>query len=333
MKGRLVPITTSIGISVSPHDGTDTEALLRNADAAMYRAKELGRNNFQFFTSDLHARAVDRLATEIDLRRALERGEFELYYQPVVDLRSGEAVSAEALIRWHHPTRGFVTPHEFIAVAEDCGLIVPIGAWVLDEGARQARRLTDLGFGDTYVSVNVSGRQLCDPTFLDHVRSALEAHGPVRNSLGIEITESAALGDPDRALAILDECKRAGLLVLLDDFGTHYSSLTYLKKFPIDVIKIDKSFIDGLPDDSDNSGIVRGIVALGRGLGCQVLAEGVESAGQAAWLGENACDSATGYHYARPMTAAQFERWLTRARAQGVTASRCTSGALVEIRA
>jgi diguanylate cyclase (GGDEF)-like protein/PAS domain S-box-containing protein len=311
---RLLHVTTSIGISVYPSDGTEPEDLLRNADAAMYRAKDLGRNTFQFFTSDMHAEAVDRLATEIDLRHGLDKGEFELYYQPVIDLRAGAAVSAEALIRWHHPTRGLVPPNEFIGIAEETGLIVPIGAWVLQEGARQARRLADLGFNECYISVNVSGRQLRDPTFLEHVRAALSESGPVANSFGIEITESSALGDPDRALAVLDECKRLGLLILLDDFGTHYSSLTYLKKFPIDVIKIDKSFVDGLPDDTDDCGIVKAVVALGQGLDCEVLAEGVESVVQATWLAENECCYATGYFYARPMPVPEFEQWLFRSR-------------------
>jgi len=281
INGRLLHVTTSMGISVYPADGTTIESLLGNADMAMYRAKDQGRNTFQFFTRDMHAAAVIRLSTEIDLRHGLANGEFELYYQPVIDLRSGAAVSAEALIRWHHPTRGLVPPNEFIGIAEETGLIVPMGAWVLHEGARQARRLADLGFDRCYISLNVSGRQLRDPAFLDHVRMALNASCPKANSLGLEITESAALGDPDRALALLDECKRLGLLILLDDFGTHYSSLMYLKKFPIDVIKIDKSFIDGLPDDTDDTGIVKSILTLGQGLHCQVLAEGVESAEQA----------------------------------------------------
>lgn len=213
----------------------------------MYRAKELGGNNFQFVTGDMHAAAIDRLTTEIDLRRGLANGEFELYYQPVVDVHSGVPVSAEALIRWHHPTRGLVPPSEFIAIAEETGLIVEIGAWVLRESARQARRLTDLGFDSCYISLNVSGRQVRDPAFLDHVRTALERSRSVAKSLGIEITESAALGDPDRALKVLDECKRLGLRVLLDDFGTHYASPTYLKKFPIDVIRLTSRSLTDYP--------------------------------------------------------------------------------------
>ncbi len=314
ISGRVLHLTTSLGVSVFPTDSEDHEHLLRNADSAMYHAKERGRNTSVYFTRDMHRAAVNRLATEIDLHVGLENGEFELYYQPVIDVRTGVTVSAEALLRWHHPERGLVPPDEFIAIAEESNLILPVGVWVAQMAARQARRLTDLGIDKFYLSFNVSARQLRDPGFLGHIVDALDGAKPARYSLGIEITESAALGDPDLASAVLDECKRLGLVILLDDFGTHYSSLTYLKKFPIDVIKIDRSFVAGLPDDIDDCGIVKAIVALGLGLDCVVLAEGVETPVQADWLAKNNCFYATGYLYAKPMPAAEFEAWLIASR-------------------
>ncbi|GAC1309165.1 MAG: hypothetical protein NVSMB21_15370 [Vulcanimicrobiaceae bacterium] len=308
--GQPTYVTTSMGISVYPDDDADPRNLLRNADTAMYEAKDLGRNGFQFFRRDMHDAAVARLAIERDLRLALERGEFALHFQPVFDIASGAVVSAEGLLRWNHPERGPIAPEGFIAIAEETGLIVPIGAWVLREGARQARRLGDLGFTQCYVSVNVSGVQLRDASFVDHVASALAAHRVERGTLGIEITESVALADTERALPLLEACSRAGLVILLDDFGTQYSSLAYLKKFPIDVIKIDKLFVDGLPENGDDRGIVQGIVALGAALDCTVLAEGVETVAQARWLATNGCRYGTGFLYARPMDADRFATWM-----------------------
>jgi len=310
VNGHVLHLTTSIGISLFPSDGTEPDHLLRNADTAMYHAKELGRNTAQFFTSEMHAVAVNRLATEMDLRHGLDNGEFELFYQPVLDLRSGRTVSAEALIRWNHPKRGRILPREFITIAEEIGLIVPIGAWVIREGSREAARLAELNLECRSISLNVSGRQLRDPTFIDEMRTALCESHPAIQSLGIEITESAALGDPDRAFTVLQRCKELGLIIFLDDFGTHNSSLTYLKRFPVDVIKIDKSFVDGLPDDANDTGIVRAILALARASGCEVIAEGVESAVQAKWLLENGCFYCAGFYVARPMPASEFEEWL-----------------------
>lgn len=312
--GRTFFLTTSLGVSIYPLHGSDPEHLLRNADAAMYHAKELGRNNYQIFTQDLHFDDLDRLNVESDLRLGLERGEFELYYLPVVNMRTGEAISAEGLIRWHHPTRGLVPPNDFIPIAEESGLIVPIGAWVIEEGVRQTIRMQQLGIDNFYLSINVSAHQLRDPFFMKHVETTLAQSDPPVQSLGLEITESAALGDPDGALATLDKCKNLKLRILLDDFGTQYSSLTYLKKFPIDVIKIDKSFIDGIPANSEDCGIVKTIIALGDGLDCDVLAEGVETPEQAQWLAENGCGYATGYLFARPMPAAKLEAWLLESR-------------------
>lgn len=311
--GHLLHVTVSIGISVYPSDDIEIEHLLRNADAAMYQAKSDGRNTFAFFTDDLRMTAVNRLAIEADLRLALKRGEFELYFQPVLDLRSGATTAAEGLLRWNHPKRGVVLPAEFIGIAEESGLIVPIGDVVLTKGAQQARRLTMLSDRSCSISVNVSGRQLHDPNFAEHVREALGEY-TMPLALGIEITESTALGDPRRAADVLEKCKELGLSILLDDFGTHYASLTYLKVLPIDVIKIDKSFVDGLPGDSNDTGIVKAIIALGQGSGAKVIAEGVETEGQARWLLANGCLYASGYFFAAPMQAEDFEAWIAQGR-------------------
>jgi diguanylate cyclase (GGDEF)-like protein/PAS domain S-box-containing protein len=298
-------VTASIGVSVCPQDGVEPDTLIRNADTAMYRAKDGGRNRYEIFSQEMHSAALTRLSIEKQLNRALQEREFELFYQPTIDLETGAIVAGEALIRWRSPERGMVQPAEFIAVAEETGLIVPIGAWVLHEGARQAKAWAEFGT-PCLVSVNVSGRQLRDSGFIDEVRRTIEQTKVDPRLLGIEITESAALGDPEMARVVLGECGRLGMDVLLDDFGTHYSSLTYLKKLPIDVIKIDRSFVNGLPEDADDAAIVSSVIGLGENLGCRVIAEGVERPEQHAWLRARGCRFATGFWFARPMPAAEF---------------------------
>jgi diguanylate cyclase (GGDEF)-like protein/PAS domain S-box-containing protein len=298
-------VTASIGVCVCPQDGLEADTLIRNADTAMYRAKDAGRNRFEIFSADMHSATLTRLSLEKQLHRALQEREFELYYQPTIDLETGAIVACEALIRWRSPDRGIVMPGDFIAVAEETGLIVPIGAWVLREGARQAKAWAMSGT-PCLVSVNVSGRQLRDAGFIDEVLETISATKVDPRSLGIEITESAALGDFEIARSVLGECGRLGMDVLLDDFGTHYSSLTYLKKLPIDVIKIDRSFVAGLPEDQDDAAIVSSVIGLGENLGCRVIAEGVERPEQHAWLRARGCRYAAGYWFARPMPAREF---------------------------
>ena len=302
-------VTASAGVSICPQDGDEPDTLIRNADTAMYRAKDAGRNGYTLYSAEMHSAALERLSIEKQLHRALAEGQFELYYQPTFDMRTGSPVAVEALLRWRSPDRGFVTPGEFIAVAEETGLIVPIGAWVLREAARQARAWADGGTPLT-VSVNVSGRQIRDAGFADTLRGAIADAGVDPRLLGIEITESAALGDFETAREVLSECGTLGMDVYLDDFGTHYSSLTYLKRLPIDVIKIDRSFVAGLPGDEDDAAIVHSVIGLGKSLDCRVIAEGVEREEQAQWLRERGCCYAAGFLFARPMSADAFTRSL-----------------------
>ncbi|GAC1416644.1 MAG: hypothetical protein NVSMB64_26810 [Candidatus Velthaea sp.] len=313
--GALLEVSVSLGISVYPFDSREPDDLLRNADTAMYRAKAEGGNVIQVYAPAMHEAAMNRFTVENEIREGIRRGEFELYYQPVVNLHTGSFVSAEALIRWNHPKRGLVMPKDFIDIAEETGLIEPLGAWVLREGAKQAQRLDEMGFDRAHIAVNVSARQLRGADFLDQVRAIGSDPGFCPGSFGIELTESVALREPERALNILDECKRLGLVILLDDFGTHYSSLTYLKKFPIDVIKIDKTFIDGLPGEANDRGIVSAIIGLGKSLQCDVLAEGIESESQGTWLAQHGCLYGTGFLFARPMPAPLFRKWLLESRA------------------
>jgi diguanylate cyclase (GGDEF)-like protein/PAS domain S-box-containing protein len=298
-------VTASLGVCICPQDGVEPDTLVRNADTAMYRAKDSGRNRFCTYTADMHAAALARVSIEKRLYRALEDEQFELHYQPAASLETGTFFACEALLRWRSPDRGLVLPADFILVAEETGLIVPIGAWVLREAARQSKAWADAGT-PWRVSVNVSGRQLRDASFIDEVwRAITDAHADAR-LMGIEITESAALGEPEVARDVLGECRRLGMDILLDDFGTHYSSLTYLKKLPIDVIKIDRSFVAGLPADPGDGAIVKSVIGLGESLRCRVIAEGVETQAQADWLRAAGCKFATGYWFAKPMAAPEL---------------------------
>jgi EAL domain-containing protein (putative c-di-GMP-specific phosphodiesterase class I) len=306
--GHEIVTSVSIGIAASTAATESPDTLLRNADAAMYRAKSSGRARAEVFDADMHAQAVARLRLEAELRRALERDEFELHYQPIVCLATGRVAGFEALVRWLHPTRGLVSPGEFVPVAEDSGLILPIGAWVLAAACRQmgAWQAAFPAARDMTMSVNISARQFAQPDLLERVRGVLRETGLPATSLKLEITESAAMGNVTRTQEILEALRAIGIRFSIDDFGTGYSSLSYLRKFPLQTLKIDRSFIDGMEREQESREIVRGIIALARTLGMDVVAEGTETPGQVDHLRDLACEFGQGYFFQHPANAARI---------------------------
>jgi diguanylate cyclase len=294
--------TASIGIALAVDPDQDGEDLIRDADAAMYRAKQAGGGRVMLFDEVTRQRALDRLHTENGLRQALERDEFRVFFQPEVSIETGDIVGVEALVRWEHPERGLVGPADFIALAEETGLIVPIGAWVLHEACRHARRweLERNGHGPLMVRVNVSARQLAEPAFVEAVSDALETTGMNPASLCLEVTESVLIEDPDSSADTLSALKRLGVHIAVDDFGTGYSSLEHLRRFPIDSVKIDRSFVRGLPHSSEDVAIVGAVIELGHALNLSVVAEGVETADQLGNLQSAGCDTAQGFLFSRP---------------------------------
>jgi diguanylate cyclase (GGDEF)-like protein/PAS domain S-box-containing protein len=293
--------TPSVGISVYPGDGADVETLLRNADAAMYHAKETGRNNYQFFTQDMNARALERLSLERSLRRALEREELRLHYQPQYGVSDGRMVGLEALIRWQHPEQGLVPPLRFIPFAEESGLILPIGDWVLKEACRQSRAWQEAGLPPLRVSVNISALQFRQPDFAVTVERALAAAGLEARYLQLEVTESMIMYEAERMTESLEQLKAMGLELAIDDFGTGYSSLSYLKRLPIDRLKIDKSFVQDVTTDTDDEAIIGAIIALTRKLGLRTIAEGVETREQLEFLRDQGCDEVQGFLLSKPL--------------------------------
>ena len=303
--GQEVFIGASIGISQFPRDGDDAKTLLKHADTAMYHAKDAGRNTFHFYNSSMTAETVDRLDLELDLRRALERNEFELHYQPQIDIRSGQVIGAEALLRWKHATRGFVSPAEFIPLAEESGVICSIGQWVLDEACRQLGAWHQAGFGDLRVAVNLSERQFRQNIVLD-VSKALSRAGIDANALELELTEGIIMRNADQTITRLEELKAMGCTISVDDFGTGYSSLSYLKRFPIDIIKIDRSFVREITTDQDDEAITQAIISMAHNLKRDVIAEGVETSDQASVLRREGCHLMQGYLFARPLPSDEF---------------------------
>lgn len=303
-------ITVSIGIAVYPHDGDDADKLLINADAAQSRAKEHGRNNYQYYTPSMNARASERLVIESSLRRALEREEFILFYQPQILAENGEIIGAEALIRWNHPELGFISPAEFIPLAEEMGLIGPIGEWVLRKACLQNIKWRNLGNQPIRMAVNLSSLQLQDVGLVQRISEILHETGHDPRDLELEITESAAMKNPDFTTKVLEDFKTMGVRVALDDFGTGYSSLAYLKRFPLDILKIDRSFIHDLTVNSNDATIAKTIILLTHSLSLSVVAEGVETLEQVEFLKNNHCDVLQGYFYSRPVPPSQFEELL-----------------------
>lgn len=308
--GHEFVLGCSIGVSVYPSDGEEPEILVKNADIAMYRAKETGRNNFQFYTAEMNERLLERLRIENDLRNALERGEFVLHYQPQIDQSTGKPVGMEALIRWQHPSRGMIPPLRFIELAEETGLIIPIGEWVLRTACTQAVAWQEAGLGRLRVGVNLSARQFAQHNLVQVVTDIVRETGIAPQLLHLELTESQVMTDVDRAISVLGELKALGVQLSLDDFGTGHSSLSYLKRLPIDVLKIDQSFVRDITRTSDDAAIVVSIISLARNLGRHVIAEGVETHDQMAYLMGNGCNEMQGYYFSKPVPADAFERLL-----------------------
>lgn len=311
---RELYLTTSIGVSLYPSDGADGHTLLKHADAAMYRAKELGRNNFQFYSADMSARAFERLTLETHLRHALERREFVLYYQPQVDVTRGRITAVEALIRWQHPEFGLLGPQQFIGLAEDTGLIVPIGEWVTRAACGQARAWREAGFGTIGVAVNLSARQFNEPDFVDRMVRLVADSRVEAGALEFELTEGTVMKNAQQTVDRLLALNNLGVRFAIDDFGTGYSSLSYLSRFPIHTLKIDRSFVQNAPRDANDAEIVKTIIAMARSLKLAVIAEGVEDAEQLALLRSQGCEVMQGYHLCRPVPAEEMTRLLQSGR-------------------
>ena len=309
--GREIYISTSIGISICPQDGRDTGTLMKHADTAMFRAKEKG-GKFQFYESGMEAEVTKKLELEADLRRALEGNEIILYYQPQMDLKSRTIVGMEALVRWKHPERGMIPPNDFIPIAEETGLIIPLGELILRQACSQAQSWLNQGLKPLRVAVNLSGRQLESGDLPHKVTSILKDTGLEPGYLELEITESTVMENAEEVIPILTQLKDMGLTLAIDDFGTGYSSLSYLRRFPIDLLKIDASFVRDITRDPDDKALISGIIALAKSIRLKVLAEGVETSEQEAFLIEQECDSIQGYLISAPLEASLFEQRFLR---------------------
>lgn len=319
-------ITASIGISLYPEDGLNAETLMKHADTAMYEAKDLGRKRFKFFKPAMNIRAVERQTMEKDLRQALVKKEFTLYYQPKIDVLTEAIVGAEALLRWTHPERGPVSPVKFISVAEDTGLILPIGAWVLREACGQAKAWLDQGLRAIPMSINVSGVQLQDATFLHEVLAMLGETGLAPGLLELELTESVLMHLPEHGQSALQHLRNLGVTVSIDDFGTGYSSLSYLKRLPVDTLKIDQSFLHQMNGSPECTAIAIAIIRMGRSLNLRVIAEGVESAEDLAFLKAHDCDEAQGFYFSKPVPAEQFADLLRKRSSYGTPVLKRSAG-------
>jgi diguanylate cyclase (GGDEF)-like protein/PAS domain S-box-containing protein len=310
LQGCSFLVTASIGIARFPGDGSDAATLLKHADAAMYQAKDNGKNKIQFYTAELADQAARQFELESALRLALVRDELVLHFQPKVGVAGGQIVGLEALVRWQHPVRGLVPPGEFIPLAEERGLIVPLGRWVMQQACRQIRDWRSAGLQSPPVAVNLSVRQFADEGLVDHLVHSMATHGVTAADIEVELTESVLMADPERANAVLGRLRELGVRISIDDFGTGYSSLSYLKRFPAEAVKIDRSFISGLPDDANDAAITQAVIAMAHSLGLQVVAEGVETPAQLATLLRLGCDEAQGYLTGRPAPPAEIARLL-----------------------
>lgn len=310
LRGSDVRVSCSIGVAAFPQDGADADTLLKHADTAMYRAKELGKDGYQFFTAQLQERADKQLKLAASLRLALERDEFELHYQPQVSLRSGKVVGIEALLRWRHPELGLVGPAHFIAFAEETGLIIPIGEWVLRRACAQNQQWQAAGLAAIPVAVNVSAKQCAHPELEALVRRALVESGLPAHFLELELTESISMADPEESVPMMERMKRIGVMLSIDDFGTGYSNMSYLRRFPIDRLKLDISFVRDITTDPGSLAIADAIITMSHSLNVEVVAEGVETEGQLALLASRDCDIVQGYFFSKPLPVAQLEQLL-----------------------
>ena len=299
-------VTTSIGISVYPNDGTSGEILLRNADAAMYRAKEKGRNAFEFYTEDMTARALEKVLMVANLKRALELDEFEVYYQPQYDIQKKQLVGLEALVRWQHPELGFLSPAKFLPAAEESGLIVALDRWVMRKSLQQMKAWKDSGFELGRLSLNLTMQQIDQPDFLVFLKELMKNTGCNGESLTFEITEGQLMRDPEKTIELLSRISELDIKISVDDFGTGYSSLVYLKKLPVDTLKIDQEFIRDIPRDEDDVSIVKSIIALAQNMRIDVLAEGVENDEQIGFLKREGCSFVQGYYLSHPKPAPEI---------------------------
>ena len=310
--GQELALTASVGVAIYPDDGRDVAELLQAADVALTHAKRSGRHSYQFHTAGMNDHVLEMLWVERDLRRALEEQQFVLYYQPKIDLENGHITGAEALIRWQHPTRGLVMPSQFILVAEERGLIVALGNWVMQEACRQNKAWQQAGMVELPIAINLSAQHFKQSSLLRDVQQTLHAHALAAHCLELELTESSIMQDAATTIATMDQLKQVGALLALDDFGTGYSSLSQLKGLPLDNLKLDQSFVRGLPGDQNDLAICTAVIAMGQALGLKVIAEGVETSEQLAVLRALGCDVGQGYLFARPMPAAQFMEFVQR---------------------
>lgn len=310
--GHELHVTASVGMSVYPEDGADAESLLKNADAAMYRAKEKGRGAYEFYAAQMNAQGTERLMLESGLRRAIERGELEMHYQPKMNLHSRAIVGVEALMRWRHPEKGLVSPANFIPIAEDTGLIVPMGKWALQVACAEAKDWQARGLPPVQMSVNLSPRQFSSPTLIADIAAALESSGLDPSLLELEITETAMMANPEQAAALLQGIRDLGVSLAIDDFGTGYSSLSYLKRFPLSTVKIDRSFVNDISHDTDSQALIDGIVHLAHGLRMKVIAEGVETQEQLDYLRSRGCDEIQGYLLCKPQPSDDVCAFMSR---------------------
>jgi EAL domain-containing protein (putative c-di-GMP-specific phosphodiesterase class I) len=323
VEGHRFVVTPSIGIALHPRDGTDIEDLLVKADMAMYQAKDQGRNGHAFYGDSIAVRSLGRLELESDLRRAFDAGDFKLHYQPKMNIESGAVVGVEALLRWHHRDRGWIPPDKFIPVAEETGLIVALGDWVVRETCRQIKEWTEAGIDPVSIALNVSVGQFARDDFVDCVLRAMWQYGIKPDQLELEITESLLMRNVSGTMAALKRLGAAGISLSIDDFGTGYSSLGYLRQFPVDALKIDRSFVKDLPASSDAAAICAAIIAMARELKLRVIAEGVETREQLDFLRAHRCDEVQGYLISKPLSAVDFAQRFR----SGARAGRASAGA------